>query len=101
VHLWQYFFLRSKTQKLTTSTYNFIAMTKQIMIEQTLKVFNQLPEEKVEEISNFADFILKRYEESELLKGIQKISYDSNSFTFLNEETDLYTLADLKKVYND
>ncbi len=76
-------------------------MTKQIMIEQTLKVFNQLPEEKVEEISNFADFILKRYEESELLRGIQKISSDSNSFTFLNEETDLYTMADLKKVYND
>ncbi len=76
-------------------------MTKQIMIEQTLKVFNQLPEEKVEEISNFADFILKRYEESELLRGIQKISSDSKTFTFLNEEADLYTMADLKKVYND
>lgn len=75
-------------------------MTKQIMIEQTLKVFNQLPEEKVEEISNFADFILKRYEESELLRGTQKISSDSNTFSFLNEEEELYTIADLKKVYN-
>jgi hypothetical protein len=76
-------------------------MTKQIMIEQTLKVFNQLPEEKVEEISNFADFILKRYEESELLRGIQKIASEGHSFNFLNEEADLYTIADLKKVYND
>jgi hypothetical protein len=76
-------------------------MTKQLMIEQTLKVFNQLPEEKVEEISNFADFILKRYEVSELLRGIQKIASNSNSFNFLNEEKELYTIADLKKVYND
>ncbi len=76
-------------------------MTKQIMIEQTLKVFNQLPEEKVEEISNFADFILKRYEESELLRGIQKNSSDSNTFIFLNDEADLYTMADVKKVYNN
>jgi hypothetical protein len=95
------FFLRSKTQKLTTFTHNFIAMTKQIMIEQTLKVFNQLPEEKVEEISNFADFILKRYEESELLRGIQKVASEGNSFNFLKDEEDLYTMADLKKVYND
>ncbi len=76
-------------------------MKKQIIIEQTLKIFNQLPEEKVEEISDFAGFILKRYKESELLRGIQKISSDSNTFTFLNEEADLYTIADLKKVYND
>jgi hypothetical protein len=76
-------------------------MTKQIIIEQTLKVFNQLPEDKVEEISNFADFILKRYEESELLRGIQKIASESNTFNFLDNEEDLYTIADLKKVYND
>jgi hypothetical protein len=76
-------------------------MTKQIIIEQTLKVFNQLPEDKVEEISNFADFILKRYEESELLRGIKKITSEGHSFNFLNEEADLYTIADLKKVYND
>jgi hypothetical protein len=76
-------------------------MTKQIMIEQTLKIFNQLPEDKVEEISNFADFILKRYEESELLRGIQKVASEGNSFNFLKDEEDLYTMADLKKVYND
>jgi hypothetical protein len=95
------FFFAKRNKKIATFTYNFIVMTKQIMIEQTLKVFNLLPEEKVEEISNFADFILKRYEESELLKGIQKLTSESNSFSFLDKEDDLYTIADLKKVYND
>lgn len=76
-------------------------MTKQIMIEQTLKIFDQLPDEKVEEISNFADFILKKYEDSLLLKNIQNIASDSEAFKFLNEEEDIYTLADVKKLYND
>lgn len=71
------------------------------MIEQTLKIFDQLPDEKVEEISNFADFILKKYEDSLLLKNIQNIASDSEAFKFLNEEEDIYTLADVKKLYND
>ncbi len=76
-------------------------MTKQIMIEQTFKIFNQLPDEKVEEISNFADFILRKYEDSLLLKNIQHIASNSEAFKFLNEEEDIYTLSDVKKFYND
>ena len=76
-------------------------MTKQILIEQTLKIFNQLPEDKVEEISDFADFILKKYEDSLLIKNIEKVTSDSNAFNFLNEEEELYKLSDVKKLYND
>lgn len=75
-------------------------MTRQIIIERTLKVINQLPEDKAEEISDFADFVFKRYEEHELSKGIQKIVSKSESFGFLNGEEDLYSVADLKEVYN-
>ena len=76
-------------------------MTRQAIIEHTVRVINQLPEEKAEEISDFADFVIKRYEESVLTKGLQTLSSQSHSFDFLNEEEDLYSLSDLKKVYND
>ncbi len=76
-------------------------MTKQILIEQTLKIFNQLPEDKVEEISDFADFILKKYEDSLLIKNIEKVTSESNAFNFLHEEEELYKLSDVKKLYND
>ena len=76
-------------------------MTKQAIIEHTVKVINQLPEEKAEEISDFADFVIKRYEESVLTKGVRTLSSQSHSFDFLNEEDELYSLSDLKKVYND
>jgi len=39
-------------------------------------------------------------EDAELLKGMQQIMSTGNTFDFLNEEEELYTIADLKKVYN-
>ncbi len=75
-------------------------MTRQIIIERTLNAINQLPEEKAEEISDFADFVYKRYEENTLTKGIQKITTESKAFEFLNNEEEIYSIADLKEVYN-
>jgi hypothetical protein len=75
-------------------------MTKQIIIERTLKAINQLPEDKAEEISDFADFVFKKYEEQELSKGIQKLASESKAFDFLETEEELYTVSDLKVVYN-
>jgi hypothetical protein len=76
-------------------------MTKQLIIERTLKVINQLPEDKAIEISDFADFVFKRYEENELSKGIQQISSDSKTFEFLKNEEEIYSMNDLKKKYNE
>ena len=75
-------------------------MTRQIIIERTLKAINQLPEDKAEEISDFADFVFKRYEDQELTNGIQKLVAESQSFDFLHNEDDIYSMADLKEVYN-
>lgn len=75
-------------------------MTKQAIIERTIKIINQLPEEKAEEISDFADFISKRYEDQQLVQGIQLSAAESQSFAFLQEEEDLYSADDLKEVYN-
>ncbi len=75
-------------------------MSKQLIIEYTLKAINRLPEEKAEEISNFAQFIIKQYEEQQLTVGIQKMASESHAFDFLNHEEDLYSIDDLKEVYN-
>ena len=52
------------------------------------------------EISDFADFVIKRHEEQKLTEGIQKLTTNSQAFDFLNKEEDLYWEADLKEVYN-
>lgn len=78
----------------------FVIMTRQAIIERTIQVINQLPEDKAEEISDFADFLIKRYEEHRLNAGIQQLTSNSQAFDFLNEEEDLYSESDLKEVYN-
>ncbi len=75
-------------------------MTRQLIIEKTVKAINQLPEDKAEEISDFADFIIKRYEEHRLIQGIQQLTSSSKTFDFLKDEEDLYSEADLKELYN-
>lgn len=75
-------------------------MTKQLIIEHTLNVINLLPNEKAEEISNFADLILKQYEEQHLNTGIQQLNSNSKAFEFLEQEEDSYTLSDLKVLYH-
>jgi hypothetical protein len=75
-------------------------MTRQAIIQHTADILSKLPQDKAEEISDFADFVMRRYEEHLLAQGIQKINADSSSFDFLTNDDDLYTEADLKVVYN-
>ena len=75
-------------------------MTRQAIIQRTVNAINQLPENKAEEISDFADFVTKRYEEHQLTQGIQTLTANSNAFEFLNDDEDLYSESDLKEVYH-
>ncbi len=75
-------------------------MTRQMIIEKTVNIISQLPQDKAEEISDFADFIIKKYEEQAISYNIQKLASESKAFNFLNEEEDLYSIEDLKLRYN-
>ena len=63
-----------------------------------IRIISQLPDEKAEKISDFADFVLKRYEEQLLTSGIQQLVADRRAFEFLDKEEDIYTVSDLKEV---
>lgn len=74
-------------------------MNRNTLIKQTLKNLSKLPQDKVREITDFADFIMKKHEEETLQKGIEKLVSHSKSLAFLNEEEDLYSLDDLKEKF--
>ena len=75
-------------------------MTKQTIIEKTVKAMENLPAEKAVEISDFAEFLSKQYEESQITNGIQTIASKSKTYAFLENEEELYTLSDIKEPYN-
>ena len=76
-------------------------MTKEAIIERTVKIINQLPDSKAEVISEFADFVIKQYEEQKLTEEIQNFISKSQSFDFLNKEEEIYSEKDLKKVFGE
>lgn len=66
-----------------------------------MEVIQKLPNDQVNEVSNFADFLYKKYEDNLILENISKIASESQSFKFLDEEEDLYKPSDLKTVFNE
>ena len=75
-------------------------MSRQELIEKTLAVLSKLPQDKAKEVSDFADFILKKYDEEALQKGIEKIVSTAKAYNFLKDDENIYTVADLKEKYN-
>jgi hypothetical protein len=67
------------------------------LIDQTVQTLAALPDERVQAVLDFASFMLKKAEEEQLQNGIQQLMATSGSFTFLTDEDDLYTIADLKE----
>jgi hypothetical protein len=74
-------------------------MSRAEIIEKTINALNKLPEDKGEEVVDFADFMVKKSEEQQLQAGIHKLIESSDAFAFLKDEEDLYTLDDLKERY--
>lgn len=74
-------------------------MSKQELINRTLEIVSKLPSDKIQEVKDFADFILKKLDDETLQKGLNELVSKSKSYEFLNEEEDLYTVEDLKEKY--
>ncbi|MBW8334967.1 MAG: hypothetical protein K0M40_23320 [Prolixibacteraceae bacterium] len=74
-------------------------MVRNDLIENTMLKIRQLPDFKIKEINDFADFLLQKIEDQILQEGIQELASKSKVFSYLNEEEDLYSVNDLKERY--
>ena len=52
---------------------NKIVMMRENLINKTIKTLSKLPNDKIREVSDFTEYILKKYEEETLQKGIEKL----------------------------
>jgi hypothetical protein len=74
-------------------------MEKDVLIKKTIDTIQRLPDSKVQEVNDFAEFLLNKIDDQMITEGIKKISATSKSFDFLQDEPDLYSKADLKVQY--
>ena len=75
-------------------------MNRQILIESTIEKISQLPDLKIKEVNDFADFLLTKIDDKIIQEGIQTLISDSKSFAYLKDEEVLYTVNDLKESYH-
>ena len=74
-------------------------MNREVLIEDVIKKIRLLPDIKIKEVHDFADFLLTKIDDKITLEGIQKLTSNSKTFDFLKDEEDLYTVNDLKEKY--
>ncbi len=74
-------------------------MNREILIEQAVKKIRQLPDNKIQQVNDFADFLLSKIADKILLEGISELASGSKSFEYLVDEDDLYSVDDLKEMY--
>lgn len=74
-------------------------MSKDELINNTLNNLKKLPKEKVQEIADFSDYLLKAIEDKAINKGISSLAHKSKAYDFLDEEEDLYSVHDIKEKY--
>ena len=74
-------------------------MNRQVLIDNTVNKIKQLPDNKLEVINDFADFLLSKIDDKIILENIQKLTSESKYFDFLKDEEDLYNVNDVKEKY--
>jgi hypothetical protein len=74
-------------------------MERKILIDNVISKIMLLPDTKIKEVNDFAEFLLSKIDDRITLEGIQKLSSDSKAFDFLKDDESLYSLNDLKEKY--
>lgn len=71
-------------------------MSREELIQKTINKLNKLPNQKVQEVSEYAEFLLQRLESQLLTEGIQKMASESKTYSFLEDEPELYKVSDVR-----
>jgi len=66
------------------------------LVQTLVEKSQKLNEEKLAEVLDFIEFLINKYEEEIIKKGIQALARKSKSFKFLTKEPYLYSLKDVK-----
>lgn len=73
-------------------------MDKEILIKNSVRKLKRLPLSAVSQVSDYVNFLSNKYDESRPTHAKhQLIISESDSFAFLDEEEDLYSVKDLNE----
>ena len=72
-------------------------MEREVLIKRTIGKIEQLPTTRIQEVNDFVEFIIQRADDVLITEELQQlVSYSHNTYDFLHNEPELYTVNDLK-----
>lgn len=74
-------------------------MSREELLKNTIEKLNQLSDHRLEEVSDYVSFLTSRIDDKILNEGIKSIVTNSKSYEFLHEESEFYTVSDIKENY--
>lgn len=74
-------------------------MERNILIEKAVENITRLSDRQVQEVADFAEFLLNKANNEFWVENIQQILSESNTFNFLKEEPEIYSVKDIRKGY--
>ena len=78
----------------------FDNIERDVLMRKTVQNIELLPTTRIQQINDFAEFILQKTDDILTTKGLQQLSSSSQGFDFLYNEPDLYSITDLKIKYS-
>ena len=71
-------------------------MEHEVLMNKTIRKIEQLPTPQVQKVNDFVEFIIRRTNDAMITEGLQRLSYCGQTYDFLYDEPDIYSINDLK-----
>ena len=71
-------------------------MEREVLVKNTIGRIRRLPTKRVQEVSDFVEFIIRKTDDAMIAEGLQQLSSTSHANDFLYDEPELYSVNDLK-----
>lgn len=74
-------------------------MERKNLLNRTAKSLKRLPDDRLKEVSDFVELLLNKSDDQQMNHDIVYTASELETFSFLEEEEELYDDADLKETY--
>jgi len=71
-------------------------MEREVLVKKMLGNIKKLPTPRIREVNDFMEFIIQKTDDVLITEGLQKLSLSGQTYDFLNDEPELYSINDLK-----
>ena len=72
-------------------------MEREMLVQKTVRKIEQMPATQIQKVNDFVEFVIRRTNDAMITEGLQQLSLCGQTYDFLYDEPDIYSVDDLKR----